>query len=83
MKTFLQQPSVRRRLALAGLALLACISAFLPMLPHAVEVGIVISGAVAMGVATIGLTILLGRYLRAQHRLAFCEMPGMGIMVLA
>ena len=83
MKTFLQQSSVRRWLALAGLALITRILAFLPMLPHAVEVSIVISGAVAMGAATIGLTILLGRHLRAQQRLAFWEMPGMGIMVLA
>lgn len=83
MTTYFQQPGARRWIALAGLALVARLVAFLPVLSHAVDVVIVISGAVAMGTATVGLTVLLGRHLRALGRLDVWAMPGLGIMLLA
>ncbi|MBA3822595.1 MAG: hypothetical protein H0X24_01670 [Ktedonobacterales bacterium] len=80
MHTYFMQPAVRRWLFLGGAALVLRAIAFLPLLAPW-SFGIILIGAAAATVATIGLAVLLGRHLRRQGRLAAWEVPGMGIML--
>jgi hypothetical protein len=83
MSTYFTQRAVRRWLILGAVALIVRVIAFLPFLPSPWVVGSILgSWALALG-ATIGLSVLLGRHLRAQGRLRKWEMTGLGIMLLA
>ena len=81
MQTYFQRPAVRRWLMLGAAALIVRAIAFLPLLPPVWVVGIVLGDWAVALVATVGLSVLLGRHLRTQGRLAPWELPGMGIML--